>query len=150
MKLKLKHLAPYLPYRLKVEVDESKQIFELYGLNKNYAELLKLNENRELIADFIYKEFKPILRPLFDLQKGFHKDFDEVLFDENNYVFTDEEGMKATPSIELFIGDGCNNTIIFDGVVEIYNLLMKHHFDYFRLIEKGLAISIHDVAQAGI
>jgi hypothetical protein len=143
MKLEPKHLVPYLPYKLKLYAGE-------YFLKNNLDVLLdkidmttKTIDATNLEGNWFIDQVKPILHPLSDLKKGFHKDFDEVLFDDNNYVYTDELGIKATPSIELFIGDGCNNTIIFDSVIEIYYLLLKHHFDVFRLIQKGLAIDIN-------
>jgi hypothetical protein len=150
MKLQIKHLAPYLPYDLNVVcLDKgvtffNKQIsIHSFRISKNFVhntyQLIYRNEG------VCMENIKPILRPRSDLKKGFHKDFDELLFDENNYVYTDEIGIKATPSIELFIGDGCNNTIIFNSVIEIYNLLLKHHFDVFGLIEKDLAININNL-----
>jgi hypothetical protein len=140
MKLEQKHLAPYLPYGLKIKViDTNFYKYDVMTLcDKSGLSNIGLSDLLDEPQDF-----KPILHPLSDLKKGFHKDFDEVLFDDNNYVYTDELGIKATPSIELFIGDGCNNTIIFDSVIEIYYLLLKHHFDVFRLIQKGLAIDIN-------
>ncbi len=149
MKLEIKHLAPYLPYGLKAEMldyqrdyvgKKNDTIVGIHQWDKSGKLWSLLTEGGSKPS---FDKIKPILRPLSNLQKGFHKDFDEVLFDENNYVFTDELGIRATPSIELFIGDGCNNTIIFDSVIEIYNLLLKHHFDIFRLIQKGLAIDIN-------
>lgn len=123
-KLKLKHLAPYLPYKLKGNYEVSEVVpsakFELRN-----------KELRTDNVDFFLNYAKPILRPLSDLTKEI-----EV------------NGEKFVP-IEYFLGDDGDNILnAFNhnknsDVIE-YVLVLKlleWHFDIYGLIEKGLAIN---------
>lgn len=122
-KLKLKHLAPYLPYKLKGNYEVSEVVpsakFELRN-----------KELRTDNVDFFLNYAKPILRPLSDLTKEI-----EV------------NGEKFVP-IEYFLGDDGDNILnAFNhnknsDVIE-YVLVLKlleWHFDIYGLIEKGLAV----------
>jgi len=113
MELRLKHLAPYLPYGLTVisfhhNID-SEEIVE--GLNKD-----------EFITDVDTFEFihgKPILRPLCDLES---EEFENRIL--NREYIIDKEADADLSYYE-------------------WRYLFEEHFDVFGLIEKGLAIDIN-------
>jgi hypothetical protein len=124
MKLELKHLAPYLPYRLlykKFMKGEGR-----YFLDTKSLDTWTYEQNKII----------PILRPLSDLTK-------EI---EHN-------GEKFVPINKIAPLEGYHQDCLIDltnGSNDIYHLaysdataLLKWHFDCFRLIDKGLAIDIN-------
>jgi hypothetical protein len=125
MKLEIKHLSPYLPYGLKLYDTYTKSIY-LNAVRGETLDYLTIGENDSV---------KPILRPLSDLAR-------KIQF----------RGNKVFP-VDI-IKDYCGYEIITnkERIVEpltmlpylVFNLLCEMHFDMFNLIEKGLAISIHE------
>ena len=129
MKLELKHLAPYLPYGLKMKHSNG-NIFELDGLGNlkdglGLCELHKTKSNKTLFRQV--KMVKPILRPLSDL-------------------FKENKDCLNIPYTEL-IRPECYRWILVNDLDEIklmtLDTLLMYHFDVFGLIEKGLAIDIN-------
>ena len=114
MKLELKHLAPYLPYGLKIlskYKNDVEGIVYLMGI-----------ENIETIIT--HDSRKPILRPLSDLTIEFKDDF----------RFT-----ERAITIHKYGLNHWLKGLRFD----IVEFLFENHFDVFGLIEKGLAIDIN-------
>ena len=76
-KLELKHLAPYLPYGLKMILEKSGDIRELNGLFIDLGELRfhfnVINRGQRLW------NYKPILRPLSDLTKEIEVDGEKFM-----------------------------------------------------------------------
>ena len=121
-KIELKHLAPYLPYKLMVKLlDEKPRVMIASGSSSvnwiGIGACIKWN-----------KFCEPILRPLSDLTR------------------------LGTPIIQPYTD--CliiiNQLHILNNDVSIlpyqlFEILLEHHFDVFGLIDKGLAISIHDI-----
>ena len=115
MKLELKHLAPYLPYNVNVKVIHR---------NRNYKINSTKQLSNQLYSDYFLKSntiFKPILRPLCDLQNKEH---------ENRKVDC-EYIIEADIDIDLSYYEWC--------------YLLENHFDVFGLIKKGLAIDINTI-----
>ena len=115
-------LAPYLPYGLQTK----------YRLSDVISVLVEKDEirDKELTGnsfEFVLKYCKPILRPLSDLTRtelekaGFRYYIDYLTYENKGVEWT----LKAP----------------YDMVV----YLLSQHYDIYGLIEKGLAISIHDV-----
>lgn len=144
MELELKHLAAYLPYRLKCNVmgefiddyDEPKipKIFEIVGLDNNYVEYWQ--EGSTVTEQCIFSDCFPLLRPMSDLTK-------EVFID----------GKKVFPINEMFLPCGERKVLEFwaeENKCWIgsmasylpYQNLFDMHFDIFNLIEEKLAIAI--------
>lgn len=128
MKLELKHIAPYLPYGVQIEVTDYcielgsyEQKKETYITTLDAYGLHYFNTNVRLI-----------LRPLSDL---------------NNIIKHNGIEINLFDKIEIYKGSGIDYLIeqIRLGLVEviIFNLLLEHHFDVFGLIEQGLAININ-------
>ena len=135
MKLGLKHLAPYLPYRLTVkcmgefieDCDEDNpipKVFDLVGLLKNKGSV-SYHGNKEV---FHYEDIFPILRPLSDLNK---------IIEINGTKFHPKGQIRVLTSYKFAEFE------INDMQYGIIQLLFQWHFDVFGLIEKGLAIEIN-------
>ena len=113
--LELKHLAPYLPYGLKIMVDRDKANIA-YLSTKRIAFCLVggYGEVEKIQWKYAHKSIKPILRPLSDLD----------LPEDNE--FNTPENLQ-----------GCTFGYVTG--------LISEHYDVFGLIEKGLAIDINTI-----
>ena len=128
-KLELKHLAPYLPYRIKVKwYRQDDCSFQTSDLT---------------ISDYPFlttKLMKPILRPLSDLKNYITVDGEEfcpMFFLDQQYATLD----FVSQAESLIVDDRwlicCDYGLI--------QHLFEWHFDVFGLIEKGLAIDINTI-----
>jgi len=130
-KLELKHLAPYLPYGLKMSEYE-------------YDLVLNTNNHPNHCYDLEYsikEQIKPILRPLSDLDKYIPKLIEMNLQEDDKFTlmsiqesFNFKDGLIDSEQLDAEIG-GLNNWVV--------NQLNEWHFDVFGLIPKGLAIDIN-------
>lgn len=122
MKLELKHLVPYLPYGLEIEIHNYK--IDYVGIKHSIVTgYYYLNFNPHFTYEGgstgkSFNEFKPILRPLSDLTFEELREFNFVALPEINY---DVENYSY-------------------GFMQF---CFKNHFDVFGLIEKGIAIDIN-------
>jgi hypothetical protein len=150
MKLELKHLAPYLPYGLKIHLfgTYEKDICTLSGIDENFE--LQLKECGEWYIE--HDSMKPILRPLSGLTK-------EIEVNGEKFVPNDILNKRFRPmsmdlvpyrwldgDFELDIQtENYSQTInLFDGFL-IVQQLFEWHFDVFGLIENNLAIDINTI-----
>jgi len=143
MKLKLEHLAPYLPYKLKGKWNDSNEFWQLDCtiLETNYT------ENKNPIYSFLGDpSCKPILRPLSDLKK-------EIEIGSKKFIPVDEI-YRLTPNTPNFreILEPANVWDLYSkdlskSFIEwcVVKTLFEWHFDVFGLIEKGLAIDINSL-----
>ena len=129
MKLELKHLAPYLPYELKVlsSFSESATISSLHltDLESRKAVNLQLDGVPITFRGDNLDSIKPILRPLSDL-KNSENEIREMIVE---YSYSDLSWILVNDLSEIR--------------QSTFNLLIQNHFDVFGLIEKGLAIDIN-------
>lgn len=129
-KLELKHLAPYLPYELKMCCPNSNikiQVLKPFDIGGYMLDFLNTSTR------------KPILRPLSDLTKEIEHNGE--IFIPIDYLKNNYSGFYFDSNPELLIKS--NNTNLYISLqwsVEFYNKLLEWHFDVFSLIEKGLAI----------
>jgi len=126
MKLELKHLAPYLPYGLKVL--SYQRVKSLRSLS---SDTLYLYGN--VLKGYTYKECKPILRPLSDLTKDNVAEFYQLDSIDLELIDIDEWTEELIHMINA--GDKFQ--------LRQFNLLFSWHFDIFNLIPQGLAIDIN-------
>lgn len=127
MKLEIKHLAPYLPYKIQMMCSKKKRTLTVGGCNFMLA-----------------SQIKPILRPLSDLTKtlfqfeyGNPKTLEDWIngncdLGQLKWVLQDiakEQRQERIMDLPYFVAD----------------YLFKYHFDIFGLIEKGLAIDINTI-----
>ncbi len=129
MKLELKHLASYFPYRLKVEYATDIYLFEgLIGKDGIFVS----KKNTTLLPT--KQQFvKPILRPLSDLTKEIEyggKDTDLLKF------ICDKWGYRGYAHI-------LENIVSQKISFSLSQKLFEWHYDVFGLIEAGLAIDIN-------
>ena len=131
MTLELKHLAPYLPYDINV-----RHASKLGNIKK----IAKLT-----ISDYPWlsrqKYFKPILKPISDLSLLLKDEFEKYSGKIN--------GKVNTEIIELFCIENTNNSENLEDVIlsslpyECIEYMFKNHYDFFGLIDKGIAIDIN-------
>jgi hypothetical protein len=123
MKLTIKHLAPYLPYELKI----------LNGWGD--IKTLKYTHLDDEGNGFI-RHVKPILRHLSELTK-------EIEHNGENFVFSNV--YLSNVKIKQIIGEEYStfNNFLNDVDYNSIQLLFKYHFDVFGLIDAGLAIDIN-------
>ena len=127
MSIELKHLSPYLPYKLNVG-----KHFE----NEFFQEEMDVSIMNSLFND---ARKKPILRPLSDLSKKQVNELKKICgsfeFD-NNYWQLDKIYFE-TPDYSV--------DIEFQQILDITTKLFEWHFDVFGLIPKELAIDINTI-----
>ena len=140
MKLEVKHLAPYLPYGLKLHVqgevmeDERPILFNMVGIVDEEVLVHRINyianvENE--IEDCI-----PILRPLNLLSKH---DIDFMYFQ----IISTDNDMYGN---RMEFDDYFSETDINHLPICLYNYLLENHFDVFGLIDNKLAIDISTIS----
>jgi hypothetical protein len=124
-------LAPYLPYKIKGSQERNKTIFYL----DTFSNMRGKGIESRTIDTWINNDIKPILRPIEDVFKKIEID-----------------GETFRPSVKLnFHLSFSSSEELFNDIkkeiisVKLQRQLIEWHFDVFGLIEKGLAISIHDI-----
>jgi len=125
MKLELKHLAPYLPYGLKVQTSLN-EVYILEGLNRENAYLVGLTYAADIFS------IKPILRPMSDYEK-IENDFDLSTDFDSTYVASNEDLACINTGNATYLSD----------MLQVTAFLFANHFDVFGLIPAGLAIDIN-------
>lgn len=157
-KLELKHLAPYLPYGLKVEFDYETLIGELKSLCsfRNTCSLMF----RTLWDDIHFDEIKPIHRPLSDLTKEIENNGERFvpIAELLKLKYPYERNYDSKYGLITIDGEGYPKAFYtyranFDIMINPYNIrelhywivekLLSWHFDLYGLIESGLAIDIN-------
>lgn len=131
MKLKIEHLAPYLPYNLKLMVDGEKANIAYMSTKRlafckvktGIGEVFKVRW--EHISNM---KIKPILKPLSDLTN----ELDEIAIAAVLFL---EESSKLSFNNNDLLTEG----LMYKDIIE----LLKNNFDVFGLIKKELAIDIN-------
>jgi hypothetical protein len=137
MKLELKHLAPYLPYKLKVELLNFDMLTKMMGIKEpneemRFSEMLDLSSYKKL--NLMYK---PVLRPLSDLYK-------EIEID--GYSFnTPIEYISSSNANRGQIAKWISKDLISNLQYWQIERLLELHFDIFGLIEADLAHDINKI-----
>lgn len=132
MKLETKHLAPYLPYRLKMAngkfIGELTSILPLIGDFK-----ITCSNWYESISE---GKYKPILRPFESCEK---------FLNVNGQIEIDSSFLSLNGSLNSIniYPDGSEWTHSIDVYNNIYVWLFENHYDVFGLIDAGLAIDIN-------
>ena len=137
-------LSNYFPYDLKAKTENRTcKIITINGFYYSNSELMF--NSIELNGGISSEEIKLILKPLSDL-------IDNILDDDNdaNYQLNCElADLLNTTNADYFVKaliEGTYYAVDHRLWNDIEIWLNKNHFDWkFNLIEKGLAVSIHDV-----
>ena len=133
MKLEIKHLAPYLPYVLQIFFTDLANKYPLVVSNNSLSIRGGINIKEVIESDY----YVPILRPISDLDK-------EITIGNNTFV--PHLLLGGRPNLTDYDLKYFENNIIHLSY-DLVRQLIEWHFDIFGLIDKGLAISIHDVEQ---
>lgn len=142
MKLELKHLAPYIPYKLKYISPKREGVIGLFETKEETIEKMGLIGVASIIQSEGY--LKPILRPLSDLLKDefFHKVFNKDLIDKELECLV---GVKPKECAKDFINS--DDRLDFCYPLSFWQSLNECHFDYNNLIQNNLAIDINTLNQ---
>lgn len=143
-KLTLEQIAPYLPYKLVLGLTHSHAPIICTGLTI-HEDGIMAHHKKGSVNVSLEKWYKPILRPMsdFDDPTKYHN--------EDNYSFMAEFNKSSgiidiDRDLDFEIEERSHITYLnCSNALMVYDFLFKHHFDVFDLIEKGLAISIHDL-----
>lgn len=132
-KLELKHLAPYLPYGLKLYHSgyKAKHILEASIKEGVYDREMSAVTLTAMVNDNEY--LKPILRPLSDLTKE---------IEHNGEKFVPVDRLEWN-SYDHIIKKGMCDNVGYQYMIKLF----EWHFDVFGLIEKGLAIDINTIQE---
>jgi len=166
MKLELKHLAPYLPYRLTYHLPLESERYESIMENEPFKLALPFMDETEkskhfdkYIKMYLYQEKPQIMwdnNRLFLGQMVSNLGFDEddVYLDEVKPILRSMEDIKYyvdflnTYYVDFNKIEGClvkRKNENFTRLNEL-DFLFKNHFDVFGLIEKGLAVDINTLS----
>jgi hypothetical protein len=127
-RVELKHLAPYLPYGF--SCTNGNEIVEVTIQN---LDMLIISQD----------EFKPILRPLSDLDS-------EITIGKDTFIPIDRLGWKLDLGQTKDNGRAnlsswlCRCDYALSALYDV-QLLFEWHFDVYELIDKGLAIDINTI-----
>lgn len=130
-------LLPYVTYRLYCIVQgEGKKQFALQGVSDiNWIDLHE--KDRTVNEQYDVEDVIPILKPLGDLTK------DKKTCDEIN-EFLEPNGLEINNF--LLLKNSLNAVAIsWEEMQNVLNILYREHYDVFGLINKRLAVSVHDV-----
>jgi hypothetical protein len=148
MKLEIKHLAPYLPYFLKVQhttfIEFGKTAERVDYLDCLSSECATFDSYMDYYFDVDDNEceIKPILRPLSDLTKEIEHNGEKFVpiewFEEKYYTLD-----LHKQCLRLLEEDGGN--WINQSDYMLVQHLIEWHFDIFGLIENNLATDINTI-----
>ncbi len=132
MKLELKHLAPYLPYRVKLNL--TRRLFERTNVDIRNCDFRHNYTTNELYlwhneVTYGWHEIKPILRPLSDYTDITSKAMSDLDCDLTNQMDIQEFALKKMSLSSLLYSS--------------FEVLTRNHVDIFGLIPEGLAIDIN-------
>lgn len=158
--LTIEHLAPYLPYKLKMKFEGEDFEHELVGLDiTEYG--LKLISVYEDYGTAPLDSAKPILRPLSDLTKEIEHNGERFYpigklhnssyrrlgtkckgqYEVNEMI----SGVLTTKKSSFSQGVAIDIKRPDNNKQWIINYLLKWHFDVFGLLDKNLAINLNEV-----
>src|SRR5690625_994493 len=152
--LELKHIAPYLPYGLKVTFEGDDLTHEVVGINHwmNGVDLLSpyRDYGRADIKDCI-----PILRPLSDLDKNIThngKTFHPIKELVKMPITKENNALMAFYSLNTIgVGKYLEDVANYGDINRKYlsyplaTKLMEWHFDIFGLHEKNLCVYYNEI-----
>jgi hypothetical protein len=137
MQREIKHLAPYLPYGLKA-IDEHGKVRTIDWECQSYTNAI-VGLNHIIKSQSVQVAlFKPILKPISKLDELLRVEF-------TNYFGGENYNEKL---IDLFCFENIHteeHLVDLDLSKLPYNCIeymLENHYDYFRLIDNGLAVEI--------
>ena len=134
MKLELKHLAPYLPYKV-----------EIYQPNVDGRNTFTLDiEGLRIMEVQSFEYFKPILRPMSSLTKElYYKLTGKTENDSFGFWYGKHNGDNDKREYIYHSGYTSRQYFLCEGYgqfnYKMMDFFFKNHFDVFGLIPAGLA-----------
>ena len=125
--LTIKHLAPYLPYGLKVKWKHCEDDSPVFEFKIRHLEDVGKSDRYQI---------KPILRPLSDLTNT-----------QGNHFVVDHISSSREMTDKLIHVIETNKFRYTQLKCWQFEKLVENHFDVFGLIEKGLAIDINTLKE---
>jgi len=149
-KLELKHVAPYLPYGLRVQFNDGLGECVNWVVSPNKDALYTLSDNEHIQIENLFNEiergsdYKLILHPFSDLTKEIEVNGGRFVAVENMA----EKWVKIFGAINEEAYRSFINNLSNDKGYDLlphwmFQDLIKWNFDVFGLIESGLAIDIN-------
>lgn len=145
MKLELKHIAPYLPYGLKICFQQGKSIWsisfdEIDYENRGYPLHTLVYSINQGVQE---KDWGLILRPLSDLLKEIEYNGEKfVPLDELQGIYFENHCDAYDEYIEHLV-DAPKWAILAQAPYEILQVILQWKFDVFSLIPEGLAVDVN-------
>lgn len=167
-KLQINHIAPYLPYGLKCQIDLGQNeiiVTDSWGL-KTGSDYPASYYNEGKRYGLMLSQIKPLLRPLSDLYKEIDGEVGIVELAKiehpcstyhilRNRVVEVAGDNQSSMSFKYDLEDNYFVNSNFDCDDEYYPImyqldlftyLFEHHYDVFGLIDKGLAIDLNSIS----
>lgn len=133
MKLEIKHLAPYLPYNLKLVEGELSAISNRWGTVK-YIDSDKDDYNTSP------ERIKPKLRPLSEFGDS------DNLREVHEFIGLGGWCEAYDHYFDAWFNDACSiGKLVLQAPYEVMQYFFSNHFDVFGLIDAGLAVEIKNV-----
>lgn len=154
MNLEIKHIAPYLPYGLKMLFTYGNKVGELTNLYD-----IKQYDDIKLSIDYSQGEhiwmYKPILRPLSDLntlgEQEFATEYSIDLMLKKLHpkmgVSFFEHNKKLHFEFDLSFDHSSTLLCDFEIYEQVKNELLRSHYDILGLIDLGLAVNINTLKE---
>ena len=130
MKLDIKHLAPYLPYGLKIDT------------NGYFDEIVLTSTELDTVLE---NQWKPLLRSPFKINSLLME-----IYNDTGCCDVDVVSMKYVIGVNYkLMGEDFHDIIYANGKFDscpmfVYSKLIENHVDVFGLIPEGLAIDINE------
>lgn len=145
-KLTIEHLAPYLPYGIKVGLYANGVLKTTHKLKHDTLGITRYHISTDVIlddnVDSKYKfEYKPILRPMSEL---FNDDGDCIIESLIGGLQEIQWCDAYDEWTEIFTDNPLHDRLL-QAPYEITQALFKNHYDVFGLIKKGLAVDINTI-----
>lgn len=133
-KLEIKHIAAYLPYELEVKANDTVAPGVMVSIVAGMPGLL-LYDDKDNIEYYELSAIKPLLIPLSEL-----KNLDNYTLIQ---FIKKQTGLQIDYELDIEVDVNKQQSIWMPipKVIEVYNILLQHHYDVFGLIDAGLALN---------
>jgi hypothetical protein len=139
MELEVKHLAPYLPYGLKLVFEN----FPLHSKECPHVRILELDCGHDFNLYLQRGHIKPILQPLSKLSNEDLIPIGLLIRDIEKQKATYKDNIFAVEDAKAWIRTGMKPVLSLLQAQRIMEHLYSIHADIFGLIPAGLAIDIN-------
>ncbi len=146
MELEVKHLAPYLPYGLKLQYVVREKV-EQTGIMKSISHNEDETHPTRVSISAMYNEehiwmFKPLFKPLSKLSNEELIPIGLLIRDIEKHKATYKDNIFAVEDAKAWIRTGMKPVLSLLQVQGIMEHLYSVHADIFKLIDAGLATEL--------